>query len=72
MTGGPRIAIDAMGGDAGPATIIGGASRAFNKDRSLQFAFYGDEQAVRSELERHPNLLSASSIVHSPLSLIHI
>ena len=69
MTGGPRIAIDAMGGDAGPATIIGGASRAFNKDRSLQFAFYGDEQAVRSELERHPNLLRASSIVHSPESI---
>ena len=69
MTGGPRVAIDAMGGDAGPAAIIGGASRALNKDRSLQFAFYGDEQAVRAELERHPNLLRASSIVHSPESI---
>ena len=66
---GPRIAIDAMGGDAGPAAIIGGAWRAYNKDRSLQFAFYGDERAVRTELERHPNLLRASSIVHSPESI---
>jgi glycerol-3-phosphate acyltransferase PlsX len=69
MTVGPRIAIDAMGGDAGPAAIIGGAWRAYNKDRSLQFVFYGDEQAVRAELDRHPNLLRSSSIVHSPESI---
>ena len=69
MTVGPRIAIDAMGGDAGPAAIIGGAWRAYNKDHSLQFAFYGDERAVRTELERHPNLLRASSIIHSPESI---
>jgi len=69
MTGAPRIAIDAMGGDTGPAAMIAGAWRAFNKDRTLQFAFYGDEQAVRRELEKHPTLLRASTIVHSPESI---
>ena len=43
MTGGPRIAIDAMGGDGGPAAMIAGAARALRKDQSLQFTFYGDE-----------------------------
>ena len=46
MDGGPRIAIDAMGGDTGPAVIVSGISRALRHDRSLQFAIYGDERVV--------------------------
>ena len=33
----PRIAIDAMGGDIGPAVMIAGMARARRKDRRLQF-----------------------------------
>src|SRR6478672_11936425 len=66
MAAGPRIAIDAMGGDTGPAMMIAGASRALRKDPSLQFTFYGDERAVGAELERNPNLRSKVSLVHSP------
>src|ERR1044071_5367174 len=66
MDGGPRIAIDAMGGDAGPAVMIAGAAKALRKDASLQFTFYGDEPHVRDEIERHINLRSHFSIVHSP------
>jgi phosphate acyltransferase len=66
MAAGPRIAIDAMGGDTGPATMIAGASRALRKDSSLQFTFYGDERAVGAELERNPNLRAKISLVHSP------
>src|SRR5689334_16718127 len=54
-----------MGGDNGPPAMIAGASRALNKDRSLQFTFYGDEQQVRAEIDRHKNLASAV-VVHSP------
>jgi glycerol-3-phosphate acyltransferase PlsX len=66
VEGGPRIAIDAMGGDTGPAVMIAGASRALRKDPSLQFTFYGDEREVGPELERNRNLRSKISIVHSP------
>jgi phosphate acyltransferase len=66
MTGGPRIAIDAMGGDSGPAAMIAGASRALRKDSALEFTIYGDEQLVRAELNRHPNLHDRVTIVHSP------
>jgi glycerol-3-phosphate acyltransferase PlsX len=66
MTGGPRIAIDAMGGDGGPAAMIAGASRALRRDPSLQFTIYGNEAEVGTELEQHRDLESAVTVVHSP------
>jgi glycerol-3-phosphate acyltransferase PlsX len=65
MEAGPRIAIDAMGGDTGPAAMIAGASRALRKDPSLKFTFYGDEREIGAELGRNTNLQSKISIVHS-------
>jgi glycerol-3-phosphate acyltransferase PlsX len=65
MDGGPRIAIDAMGGDSGPAAMIAGASRARKKDQTLHFAFYGDEKVVREHLAHHDNLKSGVTICHS-------
>ena len=50
MTEAPRIAIDAMGGDTGPAAMIAGASRALRKDPGLQFTFYGDERQVEAQI----------------------
>jgi glycerol-3-phosphate acyltransferase PlsX len=66
MVGGPRIAIDAMGGDGGPTAMIAGASKALRKDPSLHFTFYGDERQVQDEIERHKNLQSGVTIIHSP------
>ena len=66
MSGGPRIAIDAMGGDTGPAAMIAGASRALRKDPTLQFTFYGDERQVQAQIAQHRNLGPHSTIVHSP------
>ena len=65
MTVGPRIAIDAMGGDSGPAAMIAGVARALKRDSTLQFVVYGDEREIRSQMERHPSLSSAITIVHS-------
>jgi phosphate acyltransferase len=66
MTGGPRIAIDAMGGDTGPAAMIGGISRALRRDPSLQFIIYGDDRQVEEELERYKNLSVGVTVIHSP------
>ncbi|HEY7058101.1 MAG TPA: hypothetical protein VH458_16305, partial [Vicinamibacterales bacterium] len=48
-----RIAIDAMGGDAGPAVVIDGALVAA---RHLQIGLLlvGDAHAIDAELSRHP------------------
>ena len=69
MTGGPRIAIDAMGGDSGPAAMIAGAARAAKHDRALEFIVYGDERLVAVELDRHGGLRSSVTVVHSPESI---
>src|SRR5690348_10957729 len=66
MSEGPRIAIDAMGGDGGPQAMIAGASRALRNDSSLRFTFYGDEQQVQGEIDRHANLRSGVTVIHSP------
>ena len=41
MGNGPRIAIDAMGGDAGPAVMIAGAALAFDRRDDLHFLLFG-------------------------------
>ena len=66
MTGGPRIAIDAMGGDSGPAAMIAGAARAVRRDPELEFTIFGDERLVADELNRHGDVRSAVTVVHSP------
>ena len=66
MTGGPRIAIDAMGGDSGPAAMIAGASRTRRREPGFEFLIFGDEAAVRAQLARHGNLASGVAVVHSP------
>src|SRR5437868_9614009 len=66
MAGGPRIAIDAMGGDGGPAAMLAGASRARRRDPSIQFVVFGDERRVEAEIKNRKNLQSGVTFVHSP------
>ena len=60
----PRIAIDAMGGDSGPAVMIAGAALAFERRGDLHFLLFGDESAIRAELDRHAGLAAVSEIIH--------
>src|SRR5215210_6522326 len=69
MVAGPRIAIDAMGGDSGPVAMIAGAARARRRDPSLQFLFFGDENLIRPELQKHRNLGASVQITHTPESI---
>ena len=62
----PRIAIDAMGGDSGPAVMIAGAALAFDRRDDLHFLLFGDETAIGVELARYPRLARVCEIVHCP------
>jgi glycerol-3-phosphate acyltransferase PlsX len=62
----PRIAIDAMGGDIGPAVMLAGAALAFKRRSDLSFLLFGDEHAIRAELVKWPELGAVAQIVHSP------
>jgi len=61
---GPRIAIDAMGGDLGPEATVAGAARAFKRRSDLSFVFFGDEAQIAPELARAPELGAVSRVVH--------
>lgn len=59
------IALDAMGGDFGPQTVIPGAALALERHPGLAFLFYGDEARIRYFLDKHPELNAVSEVVHT-------
>ena len=65
MDANPRIAIDAMGGDSGPAAIVAGIARAHRKDPALHFIIFGDESLIRPELERHSKAAASVELIHT-------
>ena len=66
MADGSWIAIDAMGGDEGLATMLAGVAHARRRHESMRFLLVGDEAAIRAGLESHPTLSAASEIVLAP------
>ncbi len=62
----PRIAIDAMGGDGGPAIMVAGAAAAAKRWPDLRFTFFGDEALIAAELARIPALARDAAVVHTP------
>jgi phosphate acyltransferase len=61
-----RIALDAMGGDFGPPTLVAGAVMALREYRHIQKLYLvGDEQQIESELEKHRFDDSRIEIAHS-------
>ena len=64
MGSGPRVAIDAMGGDVGPAVMIAGADLAYKRRTDLSFILFGDEQSLKQELSNRPELSRVAEIVH--------
>ena len=65
MTAGPRIAIDAMGGDSGPAAMVAGIARFHRKEPSAHFIVFGDEALIAPELQRLPGLARAVTVTHT-------
>ncbi|QAY76752.1 phosphate acyltransferase PlsX [Sphingosinicella sp. BN140058] len=66
MVSAPRIAIDAMGGDVGPAVMCAGAALAHSRRPDLSFLMFGDESAIRAELAAHPAIAGVTEVVHTP------
>ncbi|MFA5901313.1 MAG: phosphate acyltransferase PlsX [Hyphomicrobium sp.] len=64
----PRtIALDAMGGDHGPAVVVPGAAISLERYPELSFIMYGDEARIRAELDQHPALAARTRVVHTDL-----
>ena len=69
VTANPRIAIDAMGGDIGPAVIVAGMARARRKQASLRFELFGDEKLIKPELAKQANLAGIVTVHHTTDSI---
>ena len=60
----PRIAVDAMGGDEGVRVMVSGAALARRQHDRFKFLLVGDEVRIKAALDSHPNMRSASEILH--------
>ena len=59
------IALDAMGGDHGAESVIPGAALSLKQNPDLKFLIFGDEGAIRAQIDGHADLLAASQIIHT-------
>ena len=64
-----RIALDAMGGDHGPAMVVPGAALALRRNPDLHFLMYGDETLIGAALSSPQDLARRTDIVHAPVSI---
>ncbi|MBV8791912.1 MAG: phosphate acyltransferase PlsX [Pseudolabrys sp.] len=64
-----RIALDAMGGDHGPSTVIPGAEIALERHPDTEFILFGDRATVEPLLERQPRLKAKAKLVHTEVSI---
>ena len=64
-----RIALDAMGGDVGPAVVVPGAEIALARHPDTEFIFFGNEAAVAPLLEPRARLKAASRLVHTDVAV---
>lgn len=69
MTGKMTIALDAMGGDAGPEMVLPGAHLASIRHPDLKFLLFGDEKKLTPLLEKQPRLKGRSEVRHCEIAV---
>jgi glycerol-3-phosphate acyltransferase PlsX len=60
-----RIALDAMGGDYGPAVVVPGAALALERHPNTEFLLFGDQSQIEPLLAAQPRLKAASELFHT-------
>ncbi len=59
------IALDVMGGDNAPESVIEGANLALKKASNVKFLLFGNKTKILPLLEKLPNLKANSEIIHT-------
>lgn len=62
---GLTIALDAMGGDHGPESVIPGAYIIHEENPDISFVIFGDESRINPYLLKYPSLKNVSRVVHT-------
>ena len=65
MSASTTIALDAMGGDHGPESVLPGAALALEKHPHIRVLLFGDERRIKPILDKHPELKAVSTIRHT-------
>src|SRR6202023_3969991 len=64
-----RIALDAMGGDHGPAVVVAGADLALTRHPGTEFLLFGNSALVAPLVDARPALKAASKLVHTDIAV---
>jgi glycerol-3-phosphate acyltransferase PlsX len=64
-----RIALDAMGGDHGPAVVVAGAELALARHPASEFQFFGNSTLIAPLVDARPALKSASRLIHTDIAV---
>jgi glycerol-3-phosphate acyltransferase PlsX len=64
-----RIALDAMGGDHGPAVVVAGAELALARNPASEFLFFGDAAQVAPLIDARPELKAVSQLSHTEVAV---
>ena len=64
-----RIALDAMGGDHGPAVVLPAASIALERRPDLRFLLFGDRKLLAPYLAADPRLAARAEIFHTDVAV---
>lgn len=69
MTHHQTIALDAMGGDFGPAVTIPAAANALKKMKKGRFLIFGDQKVINPVLDNHPHLKKYADVTHTDIAI---
>src|ERR1700675_2044224 len=64
-----RIALDAMGGDQGPAVVVAGADLALTRHPETEFLFFGNTALIEPLVNARPSLKAASKLIHTDIAV---
>jgi phosphate acyltransferase len=64
-----RIALDAMGGDVGPAVIVPGAAISLRQHPDAEYLLVGNSVLIEPELAKYPALKAASQVLHTDVAI---
>lgn len=64
-----RIALDAMGGDFGPAVVVAGAEISLARHPDISFVFSGNRALIEPLLDARAELKQVSRIVHTDVAV---
>jgi phosphate acyltransferase len=65
VAGGITIALDAMGGDHAPATVLHGADLALERHPQTRFLLFGEESRIAPLMTRLPRLAGMATVHHT-------